>query len=171
MGLDPKKMLHTIALGQGQDKFANDKLDAGHKEGFWVMLQNVHLMPRYLYELEKKLAAFAIEGSASNFRLFLTSEPSKEIPIGLLEKSIKLTNEPPAGLKDNLKRSFSFFKKEDIEEKESKIKTILFGLCYFHSVMCERRKFGTKGWNRHYAFSMGDLRDSSIVLQNYMDNN
>jgi len=171
MGLDTKKMLHTIALGQGQDKFANDKLDAGHKEGFWVMLQNVHLMPRYLYELEKKLNTFATEGSNPNFRLFLTSDPSKEIPIGLLEKSIKLTNEPPQGLRDNLKRSFSFFKKEEIEDKDPKIKTILFGLCYFHSVMCERRKFGSKGWNRVYAFSMGDLRDSSIVLQNYMETN
>jgi dynein heavy chain len=171
LGFDVKKMLHTIALGQGQDKFANDKLDAGHKEGLWVMLQNVHLMPSYLYELEKRLNAFALEGSHPNFRLFLTSDPSNAIPIGLLEKSIKLTNEPPQGLKDNLKRSFSFFKKEEIEDKDPKIKTILFGLCYFHSVMCERRKFGTKGWNRHYPFSMGDLRDSSIVLQNYMDNN
>ena len=171
MGFDTKKMLHTIALGQGQDKFANDKLDTGHKEGFWVMLQNVHLMPRYLYELEKKLNHFAQEGSNPNFRLFLTSDPSKEIPIGLLEKSIKLTNEPPQGLKDNMKRSFSFFKKEEIEDKDPKIKTIIFGLCYFHSVMCERRKFGTKGWNRVYPFSMGDLRDSSIVLQNYMETN
>jgi len=170
-GFDTKKMLHTIALGQGQDKFANDKLDAGHREGLWVMLQNVHLMPRYLYELEKKLNAFALEGSNANFRLFLTSDASNDIPIGLLEKSIKLTNEPPQGLKDNLKRAFSFFKKEEIEDKDPKIKTILFGLCYFHSVMCERRKFGTKGWNRHYPFSTGDLRDSSIVLQNYMDNN
>lgn len=171
MGFDTKKMVHTIALGQGQDKFANDKLDAGHKEGFWVMLQNVHLMPRYLYELEKKLNQFALEGSNPNFRLFLTSDPSREIPIGLLEKSIKLTNEPPQGLRDNIKRSFSFFKKEEIEDKDPKIKTIIFGLCYFHSVMCERRKFGTKGWNRVYPFSMGDLRDSSIVLQNYMETN
>jgi len=171
MGFDTKKMLHTIALGQGQDKFANDKLDAGHKEGFWVMLQNVHLMPAYLYELEKKLNIFAIEGSNPNFRLFLTSDPSDKIPIGLLEKSIKLTNEPPQGLKDNLKRSFSFFKKDEIDDKDPKIKTIIFGLCYFHSVMCERRKFGTKGWNRVYPFSMGDLRDSSIVLQNYMETN
>jgi dynein heavy chain len=37
--------------------------------------------------------------------------------------------------------------------------------------MCERRKFGTKGWNRVYPFSMGDLRDSSIVLTNYMETN
>lgn len=38
LNYDTRKMLHTIALGQGQDKYANDKLDAGHKEGFWVML-------------------------------------------------------------------------------------------------------------------------------------
>jgi dynein heavy chain len=59
------------------------------------MLQNVHLMPSFLKELEKKLDAFAIEGSNPSFRLFLSSDPSDDIPIGLLEKSIKLTNEPP----------------------------------------------------------------------------
>jgi dynein heavy chain len=52
-------------------------------------------MPSFLKELEKKLDAFAIEGSNPSFRLFLSSDPSDDIPIGLLEKSIKLTNEPP----------------------------------------------------------------------------
>jgi dynein heavy chain len=37
-GIDPAKMLHTIALGQGQDVVAMNKLDIGHKEGHWVML-------------------------------------------------------------------------------------------------------------------------------------
>jgi len=36
--LDYNKMLHTVALGQGQDVVANSKLDLGHKEGHWVML-------------------------------------------------------------------------------------------------------------------------------------
>ena len=70
-----------------------------------------------------------------------------------------------------MKRAFTFFSKEDIEDKDPKIKTILFGLCYFHSVMTERRKFGPKGWNMMYPFSMGDLRDSSTVLNNYMEQN
>ncbi len=148
-----------------------NKLDLGHKDGHWVMLQNVHLMPRFLIELEKKLDIFAIEGSHPTFRLFLSSDPSNEIPIGILERSIKLTNEPPQGLKQNMKRAFTFFSKEDIEEKDTKIKTILFALCYFHSVMIERRKFGPKGWNMHYPFSVGDLRDSALVLQNYMESN
>merc|ERR1719453_1823761 len=162
-------MLHTIALGQGQDVVAMNKLDIGHKEGHWVMLQNIHLMPTFLLDLEKKLDAFAAEGSNPGFRLYVSSDPSKAIPIGLLERSIKLTNEPPQGLKQNMKRAFTFFTKEDIEDKDPKIKTILFALCYFHSVMLERRKFGPKGWNMRYPFSVGDLRDSAIVLNNYME--
>ncbi len=163
-GIDPNKQLHTVALGQGQDIVAMNKLEIAHKEGHWVMLQNIHLMPRFLIELEKKLDIYAIEGSANNFRLYLSSDPSNEIPIGLLERSIKLTNEPPQGLKQNMKRAFTFFNKEEIEDKDPKIKTILFALCYFHTVMIERRKFGPKGWNMHYPFNMGDLRDSAIVL-------
>jgi dynein heavy chain len=37
--------------------------------------------------------------------------------------------------------------------------------------MLERRKFGPKGWNMKYPFNAGDLRDSSIVLNNYMESN
>lgn len=133
------------------------------------MLQNIHLMPSFLAELEKKLDAFAIEGSNPGFRLYLSSDPSKSIPIGLLERCIKLTNEPPEGLKANMKRAFAFFTKEEIDEKETKVKAILFALCYFHSVMLERKKFGPKGWNMKYPFAIGDLRDSAIVLNNYLD--
>jgi len=164
-------MLHQVALGQGQDVVAMAKLDIGHKDGHWVMLQNVHLMPSFLLDLEKKLDLFAAEGSNPTFRLFISSDPNKAIPIGLLEKSIKLTNEPPMGVKQNLKRAFTFFNKEEIEDKDPKVKTILFALCYFHTVMSERRKFGAKGWNMKYPFNMGDLRDSAIILNNYLENN
>ena len=171
MGIDMNKQFHNVALGQGQDVIAMNKLEIGHKEGHWVMLQNIHLMPKWLLELEKKLDEFALEGSNPSFRLFLSAEPSENIPIGILERSIKLTNEPPQGIKANMKRAFTFFSKEEIEDMESKIKTILFALCYYHSVVIERRKFGPKGWNMSYPFSVGDLRDSAIVLKNYMERN
>lgn len=128
-------------------------------------------MPGFLIDLEKRLDAFALEGSNPTFRLFVSSDPATSIPIGLLEKSIKLTNEPPMGVKQNLKRAFTYFNKEDIEEKEGRVKSILFALCYFHTVMSERRKFGPKGWNMKYPFNMGDLRDSSTILNNYLENN
>ena len=111
------------------------------------MLQNVHLMPKWCVELEKKLDVFAIENSHPNFRLFLSADPSKGIPIGILERSIKLTNEPPQGMLANLRRSFALFPKEDFEDKDAKVKSILFALCHFHSLMLERKKFGPMGYN------------------------
>jgi len=57
--MDPAKQLYQVALGQGQDVVADAFLDMGHKEGQWVMLQNVHLMPHYLYSMIKKMDAYA----------------------------------------------------------------------------------------------------------------
>lgn len=126
-------------------------------------------MPRWLVDLEKKLDDFGMD-SHERFRLFLTSDPSNSIPIGLLARSIKLTNEPPGGMKANLKRAFCFFSKEQIDEADQKTKGILFGLCVFHAVMMERKMYGPMGFNMKYPFSLGDLRDSSICLANYMEN-
>jgi dynein heavy chain, axonemal len=63
-------------------------------------------MPTWLIELEKILDSFSGESSGGNpnFRLFLSSDPSNGVPIGILDRSIKLTNEPPTGLKANMKR-------------------------------------------------------------------
>ena len=161
---------HNVAMGQGQDVIAMAKLDLSHKEGHWIILQNIHLMPKWCLELEKKLDQFALEGSHAQFRCFLSADPNVGIPIGILDRSIKLTNEPPQGLTANLKRAFAFFNKETFEEKDSKVKVILFGLCHFHSIMLERKKFGPLGFNMMYPFSIGDLRDSALVLYNYMEN-
>lgn len=42
----------------------------------------------------------------SNFRIFLTSMPASYFPVSILQNSIKVTTEPPRGLKANMKRSF-----------------------------------------------------------------
>merc|ERR1712072_902442 len=141
-----------------------------HRQGHWVVLNNVHLMPAWLQVLEKKLDEFALEGSHKKFRLFLSSEASNAIPIGILNRSIKMTAEPPAGLRANVKRAFASLNKESFEDGESKMKSILFGLCHFHAVMIERKQYGPMGYNMMYPFSIGDLRDSSVVLSNYMEN-
>lgn len=59
LGKDPAKCLHQVSLGQGQDVVANNLLDMGHKDGQWIMLQNVHLMPDFLYDVTKRMDLFA----------------------------------------------------------------------------------------------------------------
>jgi dynein heavy chain len=126
-------------------------------------------MPKWLLELEKKLDQFLTEGSHRRFQLFLTSDPSDSIPVGLLDRSFKVTNAPPSGLKANLLRAWCSFPKEQVDEAEAKAKGTLFGLCHFHAVMMERKMYGSLGFNMQYPFSLGDLRDSQVCLGNYMD--
>lgn len=171
-GKEKGKTYHNVSLGQGQDKVAEKLLNAAIKQGHWVVLANVHLMPRWLPSLEKLLDQFKeAKDSHPDFRLFLSSDPSNRVPIGILARSIKLTNEAPTGLKANLKKAFLSFPKVFVEEADTKTKAILFGLCYFHAVMSERKKFGPSGFNMVYPFNLGDLRDSAICVTSTMDNN
>lgn len=161
---------HNISLGQGQDRVAEEKLDIAQRQGHWVFLNNVHLMPKWLHHMEKKLESYAsMPGIHPQFRVFFSSDPSNHIPIGILDRCIKITSDPPSGLKANLKQAFACFSRETFEELESRTKGILIGLVQFHAVMVERKKFGTKGFNMNYPFSLGDLTCSFQVLKNYME--
>ncbi len=172
-GLEKGVSYHNIAMGQGQDVVAHELLFMGHKQGHWIILNNVHLMPKWMATLERQIDEFGSDDVPSHerFRIFLTAEPSVNVPIGILSRCIKLANEPPSGLKANLKRAFSSFVPATFDEMDFKSRAIVFGLCHFHAVMMERKKFGAMGFNNSYPFSLGDLRDSSVCLANYMDAN
>jgi len=160
-----------ISLGEGKDVISDREVDRLAKEGGWVVLQNIHLMPIWLIELEKRIERNAPDAHP-DFRLFLTSDPSNTIPVALLQRSIKLTQEPPPGLKALVKRSWKCFDDNtwDASSKQGEMKSMVFALSYFHAVMAERIKFGPQGWNRKYPFNLGDLTVCSMVTFNYLEN-
>ncbi|CAG7717651.1 unnamed protein product [Allacma fusca] len=164
---------HNVSLGQGQEVVAENALEVAGREGHWVILQNIHLVARWLPTLEKKLEQ-NWDSSTEDYRVFLSAEPAgRLIPQGILESSIKITNEAPTGMLANVHKALDNFNQETLEtcSKELEFKAILFTLCYFHAVVAERRKFGTQGWNRSYPFNTGDLTISVNVLYNYLEAN
>ncbi|KAL8567586.1 hypothetical protein ACOMHN_054399 [Nucella lapillus] len=168
---------HNISLGQGQEVVAENAMAMSAKEGQWVVLQNVHLVARWLPKLEKTMEEYSEDGNVA-YRLFISAEPASSadthiIPQGILESAIKITNEPPTGMFANIHKAFDNFNQDTLEmcAKETEFKSILFSLCYFHAVVCERRKFGPQGWNRVYPFNVGDLTISVSVLFNYLEGN
>ncbi len=163
------KELKLLSMGQGVDEEAEQSLARGHKEGIWVFLENCHLMPNWLPKLERIMDHYAAEGGNDAFRLFLSGEPSPKIPIGLLERCIKLTCEPPQELKDNVLMAFSLFNNKDFEEKNPKYKSVLFALCFFHGLVVVRKRFGSTGWNGTYPFNLQDLRDSAKIVEMYIE--
>ena len=179
-GSAPKKMVEdlvkaqrpkgfkSLSMGQGVDKEAEEYIAKGYKEGIWVFLENCHLMPKWLPRLEQTLDNYALEGGNDSFRLFLSGEPSEHIPIGLLERCIKLTCEPPQELKANVMMAFKNFPSKEFDEKSEKYRAVLFSLCLFHGLMVVRKRFGSTGWNGNYPFNMQDLRDSAKVMETYL---
>ncbi|KAM9747482.1 dynein axonemal heavy chain 17 isoform 1-T1 [Dama dama] len=169
--------LHNVSLGQGQEVVAENALDMAAANGHWVILQNIHLVARWLSTLDKKLERYSV-GSHDDYRVFISAEPAPSpeshiIPQGILENAIKITNEPPTGMYANLHKALDLFTQDTLEmcTKEIEFKCILFALCYFHAVVAERRKFGAQGWNRSYPFNNGDLTISINVLYNYLEAN
>ena len=45
-------------------------------------------------------------------------------------------------------------------QKQDKYKKLLFSLCFFHSVLLERKKFLMLGWNIMYGFNDSDFEVS-----------
>lgn len=50
------------------------------------MLNNVHLMPRWLPTLDTRLDEYKEKGSHASFRVMLSSDPSETIPVAILER-------------------------------------------------------------------------------------
>ncbi|XP_072501166.1 dynein axonemal heavy chain 9 [Notamacropus eugenii] len=168
---------HNVSLGQGQEVVAEAALDLAAKNGHWVILQNIHLVAKWLSSLEKILEQHS-KSSHHEFRVFMSAEPATSpdghiIPQGILENSIKITNEPPMGMQAKLHNALDNFTQDTLEmcSRETEFKSILFALCYFHAVVVERRKFGPQGWNRYYPFNTGDLTISVNVLYNFLEAN
>lgn len=115
----------SISLGQGQGPIAENLLRKGKETGNWVFLQNCHLATSWMNNMEKLIIEIIQEsdGVNDNFRLFLSSMPSKSFPVSVLQNSMKVTNEPPKGLKANIKRAF-FDLNEDFFENNRKYKKI-----------------------------------------------
>ena len=96
-------LFFSVSLGQGQEIVAEKALDRMQVSGGWAMLQNIELCASWLPKLEKKLEGL-IEGAHPEFRVFLAALPQNCVPVQILQNSIKLTNEPPSGLRPNMLR-------------------------------------------------------------------
>ncbi|XP_059157269.1 dynein axonemal heavy chain 6-like [Physella acuta] len=168
--------LDMISLGRGQGPKAEELISKAQiLKGRWVFLQNCHLAASWMPKLQAIVEKFnqpSEDNLDPQFRLWLSSRPDTAFPISILQHGIKMTIEAPQGLKANLLRTFGSSGAGVVSENlyntgssKQGWRPLLYGLCLFNSVIHERKKYGTLGWNIPYEFNDSDLEVSILKLQ------
>ncbi|KAH7827202.1 dynein haevy chain 9, inner dynein arm 5 [Monocercomonoides exilis] len=183
--------LRLLSLGQGQGPIALRLLQNAREKGEWVFLQNCHLAASWMPELERVCLSYALSDTSSsssqqntdvdspaNFRLWLSAMPTSAFPVSVLQNGIKLTNEPPAGVRANMLRSLAslnstgngrLFETGCTGKRGFGWRRLLIGLTFFHALVQERKKYGALGWNIQYEFNESDYEISMNHLRMYLN--
>ncbi|XP_034942678.1 dynein heavy chain 7, axonemal-like, partial [Chelonus insularis] len=142
------------------------------KDGKWLFIQDCHLA---IPELSKELESINNHSANSNinieFRLWLSSCPTDQFPINILQDSIKLTYNKPKTVKKSLIHSYNtepinsydFF--NNCSGKNKIFSRLLFSLSFFHAIIGERNYFNDSSWNVKHDFSHYDLVISAKQLK------
>jgi dynein heavy chain, axonemal len=167
-----KQTVQAVSLGEGQEVYAKKAITNGLLNGTWVLLQNCELGLDLMFKMEGLLKVWFADDAeiTDGFRLFFTAAPHPEFPLGLLQMFTKVTNEPPTGLRAGLLRSYTVVVDQDRLDRveTSQWRQLVWCLCFTHSIVQERRKFGALGWCIPYEYNQGDLNSCLMFLEKHL---
>jgi dynein heavy chain len=179
-GADPTAKIHELArklktrcldvsMGQGQEIIARESIAVAMQRGDWVCVQNAHLSVGYLKELEEERQKWGETECNDAFRLWITTEPTNEFPIGLLHGGTRITCEPASGIHDAILPIVNGLDVDLFDEvKMPQWKPMLLSLICMHVLALERKRFGPIGWVVPYEFSSMDLASSICIVSNHL---
>ncbi|XP_073783095.1 cytoplasmic dynein 1 heavy chain 1 isoform X2 [Danio rerio] len=167
LAAEQNKHITSVSIGsaEGFNKADRD-INTAVKSGRWVMLENVHLAPGWLMQLEKKLHSMQPHAS---FRLFLTMEINPKVPVNLLRAGRIFVFEPPPGMKANMLRTFSSIPVARMCKAPNERARLYFLLAWFHAVIQERLRYAPLGWSKKYEFGESDLRSACDTVDTWLD--
>ncbi len=161
------KPYRAIAIGSAEGfELAEKSINGAAKGGSWVLLKNVHLAPRWLLQLEKKLYTLT---PAAGFRLFMTAEIHPKLPASLLRQSYVFSFQPPPGIKANLQHTFSLLPPPRMEKQPVERARLYFLLAWFHAVVQERLRYAPLGWSKTFEFNEADQRCAFDTIDFWVD--
>ena len=88
------------------------------------------------------------------------------------QRGIKLTTEPPRGLRANLIRLYNLLDDAEFKQRSAAAPgtygKLVFALSWYHAVLLERRKFKALGYCIPYDFNNSDYLLAADILSDYL---
>uniref|UniRef100_A0A1I7UMZ6 Cytoplasmic dynein 2 heavy chain 1 n=1 Tax=Caenorhabditis tropicalis TaxID=1561998 RepID=A0A1I7UMZ6_9PELO len=157
---------HSISMGQGQEQVAYEAIREAAAKGKWLCLNNLHLMLQAVPSIFKELS---LTTPHENFRLWLTTEADPRFPSMMLQQSLKITFEPPPGVRNNLLRTYTQIDRTANSRNVVTFQSI-FVLAWLHALLQERRTFIPQGWTKFYEFGASDVRVAKSFVEQLTEN-
>lgn len=155
--------LITVAMGSPESVgLAEEGLANARRRKGWLLLENIHLAPGWMRNLEKQLESF----SSSGFRLILTSPMDQKLSSGILLKSRLVVVESADGLPHKMESALR--KCNDETSVVLEFSRIQFLLGWAHSVIMERLRFRPVGWTKGYDFMESDLTLALLTAKDWV---
>ncbi|KAH7104763.1 dynein heavy chain [Auriculariales sp. MPI-PUGE-AT-0066] len=159
--------LSSVAMGSEEGfSLAEQAISLAARQGSWVLLKNVHLAPSWLGQLEKRLQSL---NPSRNFRLFLTMEANPVIPVNILRQSRMVVEEPPPGIKANLRDSLKSIAPARLAQGPAEKSRLYFLLAWFHAVVQERLRYVPLGWSKTYDFNDSDMASAFLTIDTWLN--
>lgn len=159
--------LSSVAMGSEEGfSQAEQAIGVAARQGSWVLLKNVHLAPSWLGQLEKRLQNL---NPSRSFRLFLTMEANPVIPVNILRQSRMVVEEPPPGIKANLRDSLKSIAPARLSQGPAEKSRLYFLLAWFHAVVQERLRYVPLGWSKIYDFNDSDMASAFGTIDTWLN--
>ena len=99
----------------------------------------------------------------------MTTQPTTQFPLGILQRALKIVTEPPAGIKNNMKDVINKITEEQlISCAHQAFRPLTYVLVFLHAIVLDRAKYGKIGWNVTYDFNYSDFNISFRLLNLYL---
>eukprot|EP00501_MAST-03F_sp_TOSAG23-6_P001656 GSMAST32.ASY1.ANO1.1724.1 assembled CDS len=160
----------VIALGGNNQDFMETEIRRLGKEGGWILLQNLHLVPETFLRLEEILESVTSQAH-EDFRVLLSISTNESNTNTTPAKCVQVCNDEPNELPHIMRSAWSVIPPERIleAEKPTEFKALSFALCSLHAILVGRKRYGSVGWSNNYRFNKRDLGTCINIMERYLD--
>lgn len=161
-----EEKLVMMVLGEGNLRQADMQFRAAIKEGRWIFLRGLHLVPSFFRVLNQRLEEARRE-SHQNFRIFISTRPFESSTLqSMLSRSLMIAIEAPKSKKQILRRCWAHITPQRIEKSSNpeNFLKLAYNLCQLHAILSRRNSYPGAGYENDYCLADWDLSPALAAL-------